>query len=122
MPSALELLNAAIVTLVGSGNIKQRLVTAYREGLAPLDASQLPRDVRDSFDSLMTGLTHVRPLAGEDAVSATVRKMSVDEADRWAATVVALLGAVHRSQLAAARPAAEVVSIYPAETASLNRA
>ncbi|MBP6514260.1 MAG: hypothetical protein KA224_03725 [Steroidobacteraceae bacterium] len=122
MPSALELLNAATVTLVGSGNIKQRLVSAYREQLVHLDAAPLPRDIRDSFEALTVGLTRVRPLAGEDAVTATVRKMSIEEADRWAATVVALLGAVHRSQLAAARPAAEVVSLYPAETASLNRA
>lgn len=122
MKSAWELLRAANLALVSSGNIKQRLATAYREHLVLIDPSQLPREVRETFEALRVGLTQVRPLAGEDAVAATVRKMSNDEAERWASTVVALLTAVHVSQLAAARPAAEVVSIYPAETASLNRA
>lgn len=41
-------------------------------------------------------MTAVRPLRGETAVAATVRKMSLDEADECAASIVGLLDQLHR--------------------------
>jgi hypothetical protein len=45
-------------------------------------------------------MTQVSPLRGESAVVATVRKMSLDEADDCATRIVALLDALYRVRAA----------------------
>jgi hypothetical protein len=131
MSLAFEKLEAATVLLARSGPIKDRLTTAYREHLSGLDENELPRDVRDDFSKLCRTMQRERPLSrGEDAVRATVRKMSNDEADQLATTVVRMFCAVSRSWTNAAvlrtvmtvpaaaaapsAPAAEVVQLFAA--------
>jgi hypothetical protein len=46
-------------------------------------------------------MTRVRPQHGECPVAATVRKMSIGEADACAARNIALLDTLHRTSLAA---------------------
>jgi hypothetical protein len=108
MVRAWESLHLATLELVRSTPIKQRLVNAYRRHLAGISPEQLPPEIRESFGRLLESLRGVQPQRGEDAVMASVRKMSCQEADDCAATIVELFGLLCRPQLIQARPAAVV--------------
>jgi hypothetical protein len=108
MISAWECFHFATLELVRSTPIKQRLVSAYRRYLASLPEEQLPLDVREMFGQVMRSLRGVQPLKGEDAVTASVRKMSNQEADDCAAMIVEIFGMIGREHVAAHRPAAVV--------------
>jgi hypothetical protein len=101
MSSAWEHFFAATSMLASSGPIKHRLCEAYRTHLATLDAEELPKEIRDEFCSLSTCMSSVRPLRGETAVQATVRKMSDTEADGVAMRIVNMLGIIARNQTTA---------------------
>jgi hypothetical protein len=88
---------SATVELAGSGSIKQRLVDAYVHHLAELNEEQMPQEIRDDFCALTRALRTARPLRGEDAVLATVRKMSDCEAKRYAAQIVNMFGTMARN-------------------------
>ena len=96
MFTAWERLHGATLELAGAGPIKQRLVCAYSNHLAFLKEEQLPREVRDDCGALARAMHAVRPLPGEEAVRASVRKMSDREANRHAVQIVNLYGAVAR--------------------------
>lgn len=98
MSNALESFFAATVMLASAGPIKQRLMDAYRQHLAPLDQEQLPKEIREEFSSLSTCMASVRPLRGETALQATVRKMSDVEAGHRATQIVNMLQVIARSQ------------------------
>ncbi len=124
MISAWECFHFATLELVRSTPIKQRLVSAYRRHLATLSEDQVPGDVRESFEQVMRALCGVRPLRGEDAVAASVRKMSNQEADDCAALIVEIFGSVSRAQIAPQR-AATVVQLHAVDCTpelELNRA
>jgi hypothetical protein len=91
-----EQLEGAAVSLARSGSIKDRLADAFRKHLVQVDVEELPEALRASFRACRETLTRERPLRGEDAVRATVRKMSAQEADEVAASVVRLYGALAR--------------------------
>jgi hypothetical protein len=92
MITAWECLHFATLELVRSTPIKQRLVCAYRRYLAVLPENEIPAEVRESYAHLTRSLCGVQPLRGEDAVAASVRKMSNQEADDCAAQIVELFG------------------------------
>src|SRR5580693_7036611 len=108
MISAWECFHLATFDLVRSTPIKQRLVAAYRRYLAALPEDQLPGEVRESFGQVMKCLRGVQPMRGEDAVAASVRKMSNQEADECAALIVELFGLMCREQVLSSRPNAVV--------------
>jgi hypothetical protein len=85
--------------LASSGPIKQRLSEAYSTHLANMDEEQLPKEIRDDYSSLTTCMSCVRPMRGETAVQATVRKMSDPEAGRVAMRIVEMLGTIARLQI-----------------------
>jgi hypothetical protein len=116
MISAWECLHCATLELVRSTPIKQRLVSAYRRYLASLPEDQLPGDVRESFGQIMRSLHGVQPLRGEDAVAASVRKMSNQEADECAALIVEIFGVMCRDHVASNRPSA-VVQLHSVDRA-----
>jgi hypothetical protein len=120
MISAWENLHFATLELVRSTPIKQRLVCAYRRHLAAIPADQLPAEVRESFTQMMRSLCSVQPLRGEDAVAASVRKMSNQEADDCAALVVEIFGITCRTLLNSARQSAAVVQLHNAERESTD--
>jgi hypothetical protein len=103
MSSAWEHFFAATSMLASSGPIKHRLAEAYRTHLETLDAEEVPKEIRDEFSSLSSCMSSVRPLRGENAVQATVRKMSDTEADGVAMRIVNMLGIIARNQ-SSARP------------------
>jgi hypothetical protein len=115
MISAWESLHFATLELVRSTPIKQRLVSAYRRHLISIREDQLPPEVRDSFTQLMGSMRGVQPLRGEDAVAASVRKMSNQAADDCAAQIVEIFSITCRELLNAARESAAVVQLHSAE-------
>ena len=99
MSTALEEFEAAALSLARSGPIKDRLTDAYRNHLALVNPEELPAALRAEFHACHDALTRERPLPGEDAVRATVRKMSNQDADEVACAVVRLFAAVARATL-----------------------
>jgi len=103
MITAWECFHFATLELVRSTPIKQRLVCAYRRYLGSLPADEIPTEVREPYGHVMRSLCGVKPLRGEDAVAASVRKMSNQEADECAAQIVEIFGLMCKSQHSATR-------------------
>ncbi len=116
MISAWDCFHYATLELVRSTPIKQRLISAYRRHLAALPEDQLPSEVREIFGHVMRVLRGVQPLPGEDAVAASVRKMSNQEADECASLIVEIFGLMSRFNVVASRPAA-VVQLHSVDCA-----
>ena len=83
-----ERFESAVLTLVGDGPVKQRLVDAFSDNLDDLEDTELPERLRSPFQDLRRALHRVAPLGAEPCVTATVRKMSVQEADQYASRIV----------------------------------
>lgn len=98
MSSAWESFFAATLVLASAGPIKHRFAEAFREHLADLEEEELPREIRDEFTSLTSSMCCVRPLKGETAIQATVRKMSDSAAGDCAVRIVGMLGVLARLQ------------------------
>ncbi len=98
MDGAWHRFRAAAVMLARSGTVKERLQAAYRLQLADLDSEQLTGDVRRQFEALRRSLTREKPMRGEDAVAATIRKLSSREADELAADLIEIFAACSRTQ------------------------
>lgn len=95
--SALGRLHGATLELVKSTPIKQRLALAFSNHLKELDPADLPLEARSTFLGLVADLECVKPLPGETAVQATVRKMSSEQADLCATRIVGLYDDVARA-------------------------
>ncbi len=81
--------------------LKQRLTDAFTRYLMDLSPHEMPGELRTDFEALRQSMTRIRPQRGECAVTATVRKMSIGEADACAARIVALLDTLHHASLSA---------------------
>src|SRR5262252_2238478 len=92
-----EQLESAAVSLARAGSIKDRLADAFRNHLAQVNAEELPGGLRADFRACHDALIRERPQPGEEAVRATVRKLSAHEADELAGSVVRLYGAYVRA-------------------------
>src|ERR1700732_2646774 len=108
MISAWECFHFATLELVRSAPIKQRLICAYRRHLASLSEDQVPGEAHDACEQFMRSLQGVQPLKGEDAVAASVRKMSNQEADECAGLIVEIFGVMCRLHVAPSRPSTVV--------------
>jgi len=75
---------AAVSVLAGHGNIKQRLISAFEDHLANIEDEEVPIPLKQGFTELRKTMSGVEPLNGEGHVRATVRKMSIPEADHCA--------------------------------------
>jgi hypothetical protein len=87
---------AAVSVLAGHGHIKQRLINAYEDHLVGIREDELPVAVKQTFSDLKHQMNRVTPLNGEGPICASVRKMSIEEADECAVSVVALCREVAR--------------------------
>ena len=114
MISAWDSLHSATLELVRSTPIKQRLIRVHRRYLSTLAIEQLPSEVRATFAQMMRAFTDVLPLRGEDAVVASVRKMSAQQADECAALIVEIFGVLSRIEWAQ-RQTAPVVQLRSVE-------
>jgi len=117
MSTAWDKFQGATLSLARSGSIKDRLAEAYRNHLADISEEDLPRELREEFHNVILTLTREPPMRGEDAARATTRKMSNEEAEHIAATVVRMFALVPRAPAAPVRlaAAAQVVPLYLAE-------
>ena len=98
MSTVMEQMQLAALALACAGPIKDRLASAYRDHLAAIESADLPRDLADDLIAVRRAMVRERPLCrSEDAVQATVRKMSNDEASRHAAAVVKIFAGVART-------------------------
>lgn len=100
--AAWESFHKATIELAKSTALKQRLTDAFSRHLQDMPASEMPAELRGDFESLCKRMTQVNPLRGETAVAATVRKMSLEEADACAGRILALLDALYRARAAKA--------------------
>jgi hypothetical protein len=107
MDSAWHSLHSATLELVRSTPIKQRLIAAFRRHLSAVHEEHLPAEARGS-------------LRGEDAVTASVRKMSTQEADDCAALIVEIFGMLPRASdpVVNQRQSAAVVQLRSVDSAS----
>jgi hypothetical protein len=117
MISAWDNFHFAALELVRSTPIKQRLICAYRRYLVSLREDEIPAEGRESFGQVMRSLCGVQPLRGEDAVAASVRKMSNQEADECAALIVEIFSLMCKSSINAARPGT-VVQLHSVDRTS----
>jgi|SRR4051794_11196412 hypothetical protein len=98
MNTALDLFEAATVSLTKAAPIKDRIADAYRNYLVYIHEEDLPNDVCEEFRALTDTLTRVgTELRGDDRLRATVRKMSNSDAEIAASAVVRMFGAVSRA-------------------------
>ncbi len=119
MVNTWECFHSAALELVRSTPIKQRLVAAYRRHLASVPEDQLPNEARESFDHVLRCLRGVQPLPGEDAVAASVRKMSNQEADECAGLIVEIFGVMCRINVAPSR-STTVVQLHSVDCAPVD--
>jgi hypothetical protein len=97
MSTTWEKFQEATLSLTRSGSIKDRLTEAYRNHLAAIADDELPREIREQFHNVRCSLTRERPQRGEDAIRASVRKMSCHEAEYIAESLVQMLSVMARS-------------------------
>lgn len=122
MNIAVQKFRSAALVLARSGTVKERLHAAYRQHLCDLEPDSLPSEVRDDFAAVLRSLTRERPLRGEDAAAATIRKLSADEAEQLAAVLIDLfarlssLGALEAVRVVPSAPAAQVIPLFGLET------
>ena len=105
MSTAWEQFQGATLLLARSGSIKDRLTDAFRNHLSQVQEDDLPREIREQFCSVCRSLTSERPQRGEDAVRASVRKLSSRDADLIASSVVEMLAVIPRAPARSTGPA-----------------
>ena len=95
---AWEKFQGATLSLARSAPLKERLADAYRNHLCDVCEDDLPDEMRDQFRACSCALTRERPLSrGDDAIRASLRKMSCDEAERIASSIVLMFCALPRT-------------------------
>ena len=87
---------SAVRVLAGDGPIKKRLISAYTENLALLPDDDIPESIRPRFELLCKNRNAVKPLSTETPIVASVRKMSMEEANRCAASIVIMFSELVR--------------------------
>jgi hypothetical protein len=83
-----ERFQAAIQALVADGPVKQRLARAYGDYLEDLTDVDLPGGACGALSDLHEALHRCGPMGREDAVRASIRKMSAAEATWHAETIL----------------------------------
>src|SRR5438045_2039477 len=81
-------LEAAVLTLVGHGALKDRLCAAYCDHLDDLRDQDLPEEVQAEFSAMSRAMHGARALPGDSVVRASVRKFSNQQAQAYAALIV----------------------------------
>ena len=120
MTRVYDRLESATLHLARSGVIKERLEGAWRKWLANIEAEDVPREIRLQFMDTCSRMQRERPLRGEDALKATIRKMSNEEAEEQATVIVRMFCRMTRQQelelpLPSSTTSAAVVQLFAAE-------
>ncbi len=112
----------AVSVLAGHGHIKQRLVQAYEGSLTYIDDDDMPNALRKSFADLGRRMNQVAPLNGEGPICASVRKMSIEEADECAHRIIDLYSDMVRLSDSAQKNLPLHIENKPASTPVLVKA
>ena len=120
MSRVYDRLEAATLLLTRSGSIKDRLNDAWRQCLVNVEPDDVPRELRLQFLEFAAAMRRERPMRGEDAVRATIRKMSNEEAELHAAHIVRMFCRITRQQelelpLPIPQSSGAVVQLFAAE-------
>ena len=119
MSRVYDRLESATLHFARSGAIKERLEGAWRQCLSNIDADDVPHELRLQFLELAAQIQRERPLRGEDALRATVRKMSSEEAESHASQIVRMFCRMTRQQELElplpSQTSAAVVQLFAAE-------
>lgn len=113
-----ERLEAAATTLCGLEPLKERLARAWKH-LDTLRPQDFPRDVRDEFTEVHEALHREAPMPGESSVKASLRKLSLADAGRYAALIVRTYGHVAALKAAAAEAPPRAASTRSGRVARL---
>jgi hypothetical protein len=113
MSNNFEQLQLATLRLSQDGPIKDRLAEAYAAHLVAVEAELLPESLREDFGALCAAMQRESPQVRESAVRASVRKMSAQEASRYAALVVRLFAGMARVEAQATFPASRSARSAP---------
>jgi hypothetical protein len=121
MSRVYDRLEAATFHLARAGAIKERLEGAWRHCLSRIEAEDVPHELRLQFLELSSQVQRERPLRGEDAVRATIRKMSNEEAEHHASVIVRMFCRMTRQPeldlpLPASATSAAVVQLFAEAT------
>lgn len=122
MDLALQKFKSAALILTRSGSVKERLYAAYRQQLCDIECDQLPSDIREDFANLLRAMTRERPLRGEDAAAATIRKLSAEQVETLAAMLIDLfsrmssLGIHEEVRVIPSQPQGQVIPLFTAES------
>ena len=81
---------AAVQCCVGSDPVKKRLVDAWSQELEDIGISELPQQLRRDFQQLRDAMNTAQPQPHESAASASVRKMSAQQAARHTLQILRL--------------------------------
>ncbi|HKC17709.1 MAG TPA: hypothetical protein VKC11_13495 [Steroidobacteraceae bacterium] len=111
-------LEAAVTLLAGDGTLKERLAAAYREHLDDIDELELPNEVQLEYSQMSRTMHLARALPGDNVVRASVRKLSNEEAQRFAALIVRMYSLRMQSLTSGTKPPARI-SATPRSTTSL---
>ncbi len=112
MSTTWEKFQGATLSLTRSGSMKDRLTDAYRNHLSAVAEEELPREIREQFHNVRCSLTRERPQRGEDAIRASVRKLSSHEAENIAETVVQMMSVMARAPQSNRATANSAVPLY----------
>ncbi|HEY4974100.1 MAG TPA: hypothetical protein VII41_10850 [Steroidobacteraceae bacterium] len=115
-------LEAAAMSLTGPGHIKDRLFNAYCRHLEDIQQCDVPGELAHEFGDMIQALHRAAALPGDDVVKASVRKLSNEQACRYAELVIKLYGMFAGMSHVAARNARPVVPLakFLATEASSN--
>jgi hypothetical protein len=114
MSTTFERLQGATLSLATAAPIKERIAEAFRNHLALIEEDELPSELREEFRTLHHEVTREPPLLrGEDALRATVRKLSREEAETIACRIVHLFVDLTRTQAASMRQKVSKGAVVP---------
>ena len=91
-------LEAAVKALAAHGALKDRLAMAWCSHLDSIDAQDLPLEAQQDFSELAKSMHAARVLPGDNIVRASVRKLSNEDAERFAALIVRTYGLAMSNQ------------------------
>lgn len=103
-------LEAAALALVGDGTLKDRLCAAYCDHLDDISEQDLPDEVQEEFAAMARVMHSTRALPGDSVVRASIRKLSNEEAQRYAGLILRAYGLRIRELAATARTAPRAAS------------
>jgi hypothetical protein len=88
---AIEKLHLAVSTLVGTGNVRDRLAEAYLRHLSPVSARDFPEELREEYREIITAFSCVPvEYEGQGTLRSTLNAMSDEEAVMLARRLVGL--------------------------------